>query len=109
MDTSKFELTDEEMSEVIQRDTHKWSVCNPEFVMDVASVIAKAQISKVLSLLEPVGLEALGCDEVENIIRDYGLRPWKGDLFDIVSQATVHHNQSKGQLYRIKDAINGRE
>ena len=33
----------EEMSEEIQRKTKKWSICNPEFIEDVAGVVAQKQ------------------------------------------------------------------
>ena len=116
---SNLELTPEEMSEVIQKDTHKWDVCNPEFVMDVASVIAKAQVNKVLSMLEPVELEVLGDEELQRFAVgcvDYpkdleGEYDWtkprftKGHIEKVyrdISQATIQHNQ-KGQLYRIKE------
>ena len=33
----------EQMSEQIQMKTKKWSICNPEFIEDVAGIIAQAQ------------------------------------------------------------------
>jgi hypothetical protein len=44
-------LTEEEISEIIQRDTKKWAIVNKEFLMDVAQLIAKAQLKKVLKNL----------------------------------------------------------
>ena len=39
-------LSPEEISEIIQRDTKKWAIVNKEFLMDVAQLIAKAQLKK---------------------------------------------------------------
>jgi len=36
-------LSDEQLSEVIQRDTTKWAVTNKEFLMEVARAVAEAQ------------------------------------------------------------------
>lgn len=36
-------LTGEQMSEAIQKKTQKWSICNPEFIEDVAHIVAEAQ------------------------------------------------------------------
>jgi hypothetical protein len=36
-------LSDEQLSEVIQRDTTKWAVTNKEFLMEVARAVSEAQ------------------------------------------------------------------
>jgi len=36
-------LTGEQMSEEIQKQTKKWSICNPAFIEDVARITAEAQ------------------------------------------------------------------
>lgn len=51
---------------------------------------------QILSLFEPVELEALGNAEIVEYSRKQAMFPsdW--------SKATVQYNQSKGQLYRIR-------
>lgn len=43
-------LTDEEISQVVQRDTIKWQPINPLFVEDIAHVVCKAQFSIIMLL-----------------------------------------------------------
>jgi len=45
-------ISPEDMSETIQRDCTKWDVCSKDFMMDIAAVIAQAQLSHNLKELK---------------------------------------------------------
>ncbi len=75
MDTSKFELTKQEILDLFSDgETVYWGAVNK---------ILKNQVAKVFSMLEPVELEVLGY---------------------AISQATIQYNQKKyGKLFRLKE------
>ena len=55
--------------------------------------------------VEPVQLEVLGDEEISTIWHEYNEnQSWHGQLRRIrkVSQATIAHNEAKGQLFRRK-------
>ena len=52
VDWEELMLTDEERSEVIQRDTTLWCPTKGEFLDEVGLVIAKAQLAKVRQAME---------------------------------------------------------
>lgn len=55
---------------------------------------------QILSLLEPVELEALGDEEMEDIVPVFRYdKRW----YKLVTQATIQKNQAKGQLFRVKE------
>lgn len=43
-------LSDEEISQRIQQDTSKWAICNKEFLMEVAHIVAKAELDHLKKL-----------------------------------------------------------
>lgn len=66
-------LTDEEISQVVQRDTIKWQPINPLFVEGIAHVVCKAQFSKVVEWLESP------CTEHERPFKSLAMRQYKKD------------------------------
>jgi hypothetical protein len=41
-------LTPEEISEIIQRDTRSWEICNKNFLEEIGQVVAIGQSKKIL-------------------------------------------------------------
>jgi len=96
MNTKQFELTQKEFEQAEMKG--KWDG-------DFAPIL-EAQVAKVLSLFEPVELEALEKEEVNKAVNDWLMDTNREDddktVCEIVSQATIKKNQ-KGQLYRVKE------
>lgn len=110
-DTKRFERTAEMANIVWQLETDfiYWrQVDRNEEGSDIRARVNYA-VAKVLSLFEPVELEALGTEEIRKAIADgedvdyYAGIVTDGDI--AISQATVQKNQSKGQLFRVKEEL----
>jgi len=86
MDTSKFELTDEELTEEAEM-LYNFNM-SIEGIEGLLWQICRKQIRKVLSMLEPVELEALGDEEVFNLGFKTPYKSMSVELFML--EATPH-------------------
>jgi len=81
-------MSGEEMSEHIQRKTKKWSIVNPEFIEDIADIIAREQAEISFKVgYEQGGLDSYATDFAEGKrtgireVVEWGLETCPHDLF----------------------------